>query len=642
MLNFIFNWVGFISFNDAPQPWQLGFQDSATPGFTGLVTLHNTIGFYLIVISLSVFWALFSIIYYYGSNKNPIAHKYLTHGTVLELIWTITPALILIAIAFPSFRLLYLLDEVISPTLTIKVVGHQWYWSYEYSDFITESGDSIDFDSYMIPAGCIGKTPIWVKLPNSGDALKLMIPNYIRKAISGWTNHSCKVISHKINEKKMGHRGSKSGLNFKSVKEQRVDGSYFGLKNPKLRYTLMGGESRYLVKNPSNQLINRSFSTLNLQSKLNPWEITGFIDAEGSFTITIYPDNRSRLKWAVQPIFTINLHRKDLPILEEIKNTLQLGNIVNRSKSVVSYKIGSKKELKGLIHHLDKYPLVTCKFSDFLLFKQCFEIITKQKHLSESDLLKILGLKNDLNLGLSNKLKESFPNIIPINRPDYVFKGIPNPFWVSGFTSGDGSFYLSVFKQNSKFTPCLCLKKKKIFFLRPLLFWCLYTKIIWGPQPKAAGKGENIGKIVRLNYKICLHIREEEVLKGIFNYLYSSNWMLADYLDKGPFYNYTLLPEGVPHEDLQDAVPFLEKKSTPIYTSLKENTVSLHITKFSDIVNIIVPFFYKYPIIGLKKLDYLDFKKVSELVKTKNHLTSEGYLEIEKIHSQMNQRRPWS
>jgi len=141
----------FLMFNDAPQPWQLGFQDSAAPGFTGLVTLHNTIGFYLIVISVSVFWVLLSLIYYYNSNNNPIAHKYLTHGTVLELIWTITPALILIAIAFPSFRLLYLMDEVISPTLTIKVVGHQWYWSYEYSDFITDTGDSIDFDSYMIP-----------------------------------------------------------------------------------------------------------------------------------------------------------------------------------------------------------------------------------------------------------------------------------------------------------------------------------------------------------------------------------------------------------------------------------------------------------------------------------------------------------
>ena len=71
--------------------------------------------------------------------------------TLIELIWTITPAFILIAIAFPSFRLLYLLDEVISPTITIKVVGHQWYWSYEYSDYVTENGDSIEFDSYMIP-----------------------------------------------------------------------------------------------------------------------------------------------------------------------------------------------------------------------------------------------------------------------------------------------------------------------------------------------------------------------------------------------------------------------------------------------------------------------------------------------------------
>ena len=112
-----------IILNDVAEPWQLGFQDSAAPGFTGLVTLHNTIGFYLIVISFSVFWVLFSLIYYYSSNKNPIAHKYLTHGTVLELVWTITPALLLIAIAFPSFRLLYLMDEVISPTLTIKVVG---------------------------------------------------------------------------------------------------------------------------------------------------------------------------------------------------------------------------------------------------------------------------------------------------------------------------------------------------------------------------------------------------------------------------------------------------------------------------------------------------------------------------------------
>ena len=137
--------------NDAPEPWQIGFQDSAAPGFTGIVELHNTLFFYIVIICVTVFWAIGNIIFTYNYKNNPIAHKYLNHGTLIELIWTITPALILIAIAFPSFRLLYLLDEVISPTITIKVVGHQWYWSYEYSDYVNESGESIEFDSYMIP-----------------------------------------------------------------------------------------------------------------------------------------------------------------------------------------------------------------------------------------------------------------------------------------------------------------------------------------------------------------------------------------------------------------------------------------------------------------------------------------------------------
>lgn len=109
--------------NDVAEPWQLGFQDSAAPGYTGLVTLHNTVGFYLVVICFSVFWFLFSIIYYYNSNKNPIAHKYLTHGTVLELIWTISPAFILIAIAFPSFRLLYLMDIPCEDTVRIIILS---------------------------------------------------------------------------------------------------------------------------------------------------------------------------------------------------------------------------------------------------------------------------------------------------------------------------------------------------------------------------------------------------------------------------------------------------------------------------------------------------------------------------------------
>ena len=143
----IFNTI----FNDAAQPWQLGFQDSAAPGFTGIVTLHNSIGFYLILISFGVFWSLFSIIYYYNNKKNPIPYKYLTHGSLIELIWTITPALILILIAFPSFKLLYLMDEVTDPSLSVLAEGHQWYWSYQYPDFINSDEEFIEFDSYIVP-----------------------------------------------------------------------------------------------------------------------------------------------------------------------------------------------------------------------------------------------------------------------------------------------------------------------------------------------------------------------------------------------------------------------------------------------------------------------------------------------------------
>ena len=130
MLNLFFG-LGPIQ-NDAAYPWQIGFQDGSTPSFEGIVELHDSIFFYLIVISFLVFWMMGSVLVNFNSNKAQIVHKYHNHGTLIELVWTITPAIVLIAIAFPSFKLLYLMDEVISPSMTIKVAGHQWYWSNYY------------------------------------------------------------------------------------------------------------------------------------------------------------------------------------------------------------------------------------------------------------------------------------------------------------------------------------------------------------------------------------------------------------------------------------------------------------------------------------------------------------------------------
>jgi cytochrome c oxidase subunit 1 len=139
------------SSSDIPMPWGLYFQDSGSPQMEAIVELHNNIMFYLFIILFSVGWILLSIVRNYTYDKHLISNKYSNHGTLIELIWTITPALILILIAFPSFKLLYLMDEVTDPNLTLAVEGHQWYWTYEYADFINDDEEFIEYDSYIVP-----------------------------------------------------------------------------------------------------------------------------------------------------------------------------------------------------------------------------------------------------------------------------------------------------------------------------------------------------------------------------------------------------------------------------------------------------------------------------------------------------------
>lgn len=136
---------------DISEPWQILFQDSATHIMEGIINFHNWILFYLIIITLFVLWFLISIVRHFNISKHPISHKNLKEGTFIEIIWTLTPAFILITIALPSFRLLYLMDEILDPTLTIKTIGRQWYWEYEYGDYIQSDSSILNFESYMIP-----------------------------------------------------------------------------------------------------------------------------------------------------------------------------------------------------------------------------------------------------------------------------------------------------------------------------------------------------------------------------------------------------------------------------------------------------------------------------------------------------------
>jgi len=146
-----------MSYLDFPAMGQITFQDPASPIFEGIIDLHHNIFFFLLLILVQVFW-MFYLILLRGNtqwerpnyiNLSIFRKDYLTltnliHGTLLEVIWTMTPSIILILIALPSFALLYSVDEILSPEFTIKVVGHQWYWSYEINN-------SQSFDSYFVP-----------------------------------------------------------------------------------------------------------------------------------------------------------------------------------------------------------------------------------------------------------------------------------------------------------------------------------------------------------------------------------------------------------------------------------------------------------------------------------------------------------
>jgi len=185
---------------DFPKRWQTGFQDPATPVMEGIIELHQSILFILIIILITVFFIFIqnfelymipnldyfkNLEYYIRINllKNYHNYSYFNYGfiyrikslryslitaleliediqnnlkfnydTFIEIIWTIIPSIILIFIAIPSFMLLYSIDEIFYPQITIKVIGHQWFWSYESFDLFEQNKQTIyQYDSYMTP-----------------------------------------------------------------------------------------------------------------------------------------------------------------------------------------------------------------------------------------------------------------------------------------------------------------------------------------------------------------------------------------------------------------------------------------------------------------------------------------------------------
>jgi cytochrome c oxidase subunit 2 len=161
----------------SPEPWQLGFQTPASETKERIHSLHNLL---LVIITLITMFVLGLLIYTmirFRASRNPTPSR-VAHNTILEVAWTAIPIIILLIIAIPSFKLLYYADRTAKPDMTIKVVGHQWYWSYEYPD-----QGNFTFDSYIIQEADL--KPGQKRLLEVDNRLVLPVDTSVRILVAG-------------------------------------------------------------------------------------------------------------------------------------------------------------------------------------------------------------------------------------------------------------------------------------------------------------------------------------------------------------------------------------------------------------------------------------------------------------------------
>jgi cytochrome c oxidase subunit 2 len=130
---------------EVPRNWQLGFDPAASPTMARIVEFHDLLLIIITLITIFVLGLLLFVMYRFSEKRNPNPTR-TTHNTIIEVLWTVVPVIILMVIAIPSFKLLYYADRAEDAEMTIKVIGHQWYWSYEYPDH-----GNFTFDALMVP-----------------------------------------------------------------------------------------------------------------------------------------------------------------------------------------------------------------------------------------------------------------------------------------------------------------------------------------------------------------------------------------------------------------------------------------------------------------------------------------------------------
>jgi cytochrome c oxidase subunit II len=163
-----------------PEPWQMGFQPPASPVMEDIENFHDILLIIITAITVFVLGLLLYVMWRFHEKRNPVPSK-TTHNTTIEVLWTVVPVLILVFIAFKSFPLLYFTDvtpepeQTPEPDMTIKAVGHQWFWSYEYPD-----NGNFTFDSYMIEDKDIDPSKGQIRLLSVDNPIKVPVNTNVR------------------------------------------------------------------------------------------------------------------------------------------------------------------------------------------------------------------------------------------------------------------------------------------------------------------------------------------------------------------------------------------------------------------------------------------------------------------------------
>jgi hypothetical protein len=348
----------------------------------------------------------------------------------------------------------------------------------------------------------------------------------------------------------------------------RSDRSFIGWKNDHLASRLymiirkinlrsFGSTSEPVQGKPISN--NELKINVTESQNLDPWFVSGFVDGEGSFVVILAKNDKLKSGWRVQAVFSIGLHGKDLALLKQIQTYFHgIGDIYHKkSDGSYQYTISNIKDIKDiLIPHFENYPLITQKKADFILFKSVVELIIDKEHLSRAGVEKIVGLKASLNKGLPEGLKAAFPHVNSVPRPQVECQQISHPYWLAGFASGEGHFFVNTPKTDR-------------------------------------------GVQVQLRFSISQHSRDANLIK-----------YLVEYLDCGVY-----------------------------CLRLDRKVVEFTVTKYSSQIEKIIPFFHKYPIVGVKSLDFSDFVKVANILKSKEGTLQSRIEQILRIKGGMNSKR---